>query len=117
MSAETPNPVVKKYDLSGGDKVTVLQPFGKNIYAAVAELKGNDYPENGKIAQNVGRTEFMYMLDGQMEITVNGVTQTVKAGESVQVNDGDTYSIVGEGRSLVIVRDEEEGKTEVLPKE
>ncbi len=117
MSAETPNPVIKHYDLSGGDEVTVIKPFGNDIYAAVATLKGNDYPEKGKIAQNAGRTEFMYMLDGQMEITINGETQTVKAGELVQVNDGDTYSIVGEGRSLVIVRDEEGGETKMLTKE
>jgi quercetin dioxygenase-like cupin family protein len=108
---------VQKYDLSGGDTVEVHQPFGKQVYFAIADMEGNPYPEGGKIAKDNGRIEYMLMLEGEMNITINGETKTVKQGEFIQVNDGDTYSIVGKGRSLVFVKDEEGGKTEILPKE
>lgn len=115
MSEKQP---VQKYDLPGGDKVEVHQPFGQEIYFAIADMKGNNYPGEGKKAHNKGRTEYMLMLEGTMELTLNGETRTVTPGEVVIVNDGDDYSIVGEGRSLVFVKDEQgenPGATQVLP--
>lgn len=112
--------VVQKYDLSGGDTVEVHKPFGHEFYVAIATMNENNYPGKGKIARNNGRTEYMLMLDGQMEFTHNGETRIVKQGESVMVGDGDTYSIIGNGRSLVFVHDEQgekQGTTEILPKE
>lgn len=103
----------QEYILDGGGNVIVHKPFGAEYYSAVVAMEG-EYPGPGKIAHDAGRSEFIYVLDGAFAIRINEGVYHVKAGENVLIQDGDSYSISGQGRCLVLVHDQEGGKTEIL---
>lgn len=100
----------KNYVLDGGSTVVVHKPFGNEYYSAVVNMKG-EYPGPGTIAHDIGRSEFIYVLDGSLNIKVNNDMFTVKAGENILINDGDYYYISGEGRAMVVVHDLPGGTT------
>jgi len=104
------NENLKEYALNGGGKVTVIKPFSANSYSAVVKMNGR-YPEEGKVARNYKRTEFVYIIDGEFKFTINGSERNLKAGETVRLSDGATYFILGAGTSLVMVKDDEGGET------
>lgn len=107
------NEVSVQYALSGGGKVVVHKPFGGDHYVALVEMSG-EYPEPGKLARNNGRDEFIVILEGTFEVTVNDGTQELSAGGAIFVPNGAYYRIVGAGKSLVVVRDEQGGSTEIV---
>lgn len=100
------------YELSGGGKVEVFKPFGTENYFAIVTQNGR-YPEAGKVAKNVGRDEFSLILDGEFEYNVDGQVTKLKKDQSLLVKDGSKYWINGQGRILVFVRDEKNGRTEI----
>lgn len=104
----------KIYDLDGGSKVIVHQPFGSTYYSAVVDMKG-DYPGPGLVAHDIGRSEFVYVLDGSLNITLNKTTYTVNAGENILIRDGDYYYISGQGRAMVVVYDQPGGTSAIEP--
>lgn len=106
---------IQKYDLDGGSVVEVHKPFGNEFYFAVATLDGV-YPEEGKIAKDNGRIEYLFGLEGEITVTHNGEKKVLQVGESLLINDGDTYKIEGKGKTLVFVKDSEGGTTEILAK-
>lgn len=104
---------VKEYQLSGGGTVKVYKPFGDGVYFAIVEMDGV-YPEEGKVAQNIGREEYSVVLDGEFEYEIAGAKKMFKKGDAVLVGDGVKYKITGKGRDLVFVKDVPGGKTEIL---
>lgn len=97
-------PLVKKYALAGGSKVTVYKVFGKRFYFAVVELEGA-YPGDGNIAHNKGRNEFVLVIKGKIEVTKDGITKNITGGGTILLQDGCKYEISGKGKSLVFVDD------------
>lgn len=102
----------KSYPLPGNGEVSVFQPFGKEIYVAVAVTHGT-YPEAGKVAHDVNREEFILVLDGKFDITLNGNKYELNRDEHLIVRDGDKYSIKGKGRCVVLVKDGPGGTSKV----
>ena len=92
--------------------VEVHQPFGNNHYYALVDLNGR-YPELGKIAHDIGRREYMQLLEGRVELTINNVRQVLQPKLSRLVDDGDYYFIEGRGIVMVFVEDQEGGTTQV----
>lgn len=108
------DPVIStKYSLSGGGTVTVHKPFGSEHYIAIVEQDGR-YPEPGKTARNVGRSEFSTVLEGRFEYIIDGTARILEANQSTMVPDGSRYSIEGTGKVLVVVHDMPGGKTEIV---
>lgn len=103
-----------KYDLSGGSEVLVCKPFGERTYFAYVNMPTGRYPEEGKIAHNVGRDECSLVIEGKFFYQINEETITVEPGEMVLVKNGDRYSITGSGKVIVFVEDQTNGRTEVV---
>lgn len=101
------------YELSGGGSVAVHKPFGPEQYVAIVDMAGV-YPEEGRIARNANRDEFIVILEGSFTITRNGKKDIFKAGDTVRVPNGTLYRIEGTGRSLVVVKDGKDGRTEII---
>ena len=102
----------QEYALSGGGTVTVYKPFGDESYVAIVNNAGR-YPEIGTIAHNIGREEFVIVLEGTLLVERNNQRMTLHQGETVSIPDDSRYTIEGTGRALVIVRDQIGGRTEI----
>lgn len=103
-----------KYDLPGGSLVEVHKVFGDEYYIAIVDMKGR-YPEEGSIAKDKNREEYIVLIEGEMNITHNGELKTLKPSDHVLIQDGDTYLIEGEGKAIVFVKDSEGGTSEIIP--
>lgn len=103
------------YELSGGGSVSVLKPFSAENYSAIVRMKGR-YPDVGHVARNQDRDEFIYIVEGEVKIVLNGEQSVLSAGESISLPDGSSYTIEGETVSLVMVCDQKGGGT-VIEKE
>jgi hypothetical protein len=99
--------------MAGGSAI-VHKPFGNEYYSAVVTMEG-EYPGTGLIAYDVGRSEFIYVLEGSFEVRLNEEPYFLQVGENILIQDGDFYSISGQGRCMVIVHDLPGGQTEVVP--
>lgn len=99
------------YDLPG-TKVEVHQPFGSTYYYAIANIY-DCYPEPGKIAHDIGRREYMHLLEGDVTLTLNNASYVLKQGLARLVDDGDYYFIEGKGKLMVFVEDQEKGTTQI----
>lgn len=102
----------QEYILDGGGKVIVHKPFGTDYYTAVVTMDG-EYPGSGMIAHDVGRSEFIYVLDGVFVIRINEELFSIRAGENILIDEGDFYSISGQGRCMVFIHDQPGGYTEI----
>lgn len=100
------------YPLEGGSEVVVHKPFGASYYSAVVTMNG-EYPGAGKIAIDRGRSEFLYVLDGSFDVTINNERYSLEKGENILIRDGDSYFISGSGRCMVLVYDEPGGQTAI----
>ncbi|MEK7595064.1 MAG: hypothetical protein AAB443_00525 [Patescibacteria group bacterium] len=105
---------IKKYELSGGSVVWVVRPFGLSKYFAIVRMTGGKYPEEVKMAKDVGRKESCLVLSGQFEFVINTLGRIVGPLGFCVIRDGDTYKISGRGWVLVLVEDEKDGKTLIL---
>lgn len=105
-------PTISLYDLSGGSTVTVLKPFGAGIYAAICSISG-EYPQRGQIAVNSGRTEYLFVISGRLDVRINDRLIAIGPGQAVLVSPGDRYSLAGVGLVSVLIKDEPGGKTEI----
>lgn len=105
--------IAVRYELSGGGSVQVFKPFGPGTYAAVAEVFG-EYPEQGKLACNFAREEFVVVLDGALQITRNDQVHSLKRDDHITFKPGDCYLISGSGRCMIIVQDQPGGRTDVI---
>lgn len=103
-----------RYELSGGGVVTVLKPFGSSVYGAVVHMAGR-YPDPGQVAHNVARDEYIFVLDGEFEITLNGRKSRLLTNSEILVSANSSYFIEGAGRCLVLVKDGQGGNTELRP--
>jgi glyoxylate utilization-related uncharacterized protein len=99
----------KKYSLPGL-LVEVHKPFGDTHYYALLTLKGM-YPGENRIARNAGRREYVYLLEGEATLTVNGTSHILRPKMHQLLKDGDRYSLQGEGQILVFVEDQINGST------
>jgi mannose-6-phosphate isomerase-like protein (cupin superfamily) len=104
---------MEKYLLSGGGVVTVFKPFGGGHYIALVEQDGG-YPAQGFHARNLNRREFSVVLDGTFEYELDGEKVTLSPGESILVPSEVPYKISGSGRVLVMVDDQDGGRTEIV---
>lgn len=100
-----------KYQLSGGAECTVVRQRGATTYFAHIHMQSQcQYPEYGKIAQNAQRTEYIFVNRGTAEVHVNSNVIHMHEGESVTINDGDTYALIAGAEGLectVLVTDGE----------
>ena len=93
-----------------GVTVEVHQPTGKFHYFANLEVHGN-YPGDGKIAHNVGRKESLHWLEGEGKLILNNRVHLLNKGLRIVMNDGDQYTLAGEGKAIVFVKDQLGGTT------
>ncbi len=106
---------IKRYPLEGGAEVTVHQPFGTQVYSAYVTMPENgQYPGVGKVAKDIGRSEFIFITEGHFSISINQQITKLSKGESILINDGDTYALNGTGSCLVLVKDNPAGRTEII---
>lgn len=101
------------YKLSGGSDVTIYKEQASDVYAAIVILESR-FPEVGKLAKNIKRTEMITPLDSAIEMEVNGISYTLNKFDSIVVCDNDIISISGSGRVSVLVLDSDGAKTEIL---
>ena len=106
---------ITKHKLEGGGSVDVHKVFGEECFIAIANIE-NIYPGNENIAKDVGRSEYLYILEGNFSICVNDKNEILGKDEHLLISDGDTYEITGQGRILVFVKDETGGSTEIIAK-
>lgn len=104
---------ITKYVLEQDSEVEVHKVFGDSYYIALVTLHGR-YPEAGKIAKDKNRSEYLYIENGLITVTHNGEKKELKTGENLLISDGDTYSIEGNGRIIVFVKDDEGGVSEII---
>ncbi|MBP9797871.1 cupin domain-containing protein [Candidatus Woesebacteria bacterium] len=84
----------KKYVLSGGSECTVIRHKNNQVYLAHIHMAIHmAYPEVGSVAKNFKRSEYIYVESGSGLCTVNDQSYPLKKGESILVDDGDTYAI------------------------
>lgn len=106
------------YDLPGGSKVWVVKPYEKDsdgflIYTAYV-WNDCEYPGNGQVTLNVNRWEHITVVKEKITVSLNGNDLELGEGDSVQINEGDKYSIRGKGECLVTVRDGEGGESKII---
>lgn len=99
--------------LSGGGTVEIYKPFGNEIYFAEVILDGR-YPEQGKLAKNFKREEFVKILTGNFRLMKEGIETILKEDDSILISSNECYSLEGKGRCLVMVRDLEGGATDIV---
>ncbi len=108
----------KKYQLEDDSLVETFKLFPPDsegeIYFATVEMNGN-YPTEGSIAKNFKRDEYFLVIEGEFEITVDGKVNKLKAGDGCLALEGSQYLTKGNGKILVFVRDQEGGKSEIVP--
>lgn len=103
----------RSYELPGGQSsAEVHKPFGNNHYYALVDLNGH-YPQADKIAHNVGRREYMHLLKGEVDLTINNEHHLLQPNSTKLVDDGDYYYIDGKGKIMVFVEDKDGGITEI----
>ncbi len=107
-------PQVTKYTLEKNSSVEIHKVFGDEYYFALVKMDGR-YPEEGKIAHNLNRSEYMYVLEGHVNVTVNKKTFPLNKGEYCLVEDGDYYTIEGKAETLVFVKDGKGGTSQIEP--
>lgn len=95
-----------------GALIDVHQPFGEQHYYALAYVDGR-YPEQGKIAHDINRREYMELLDGDIRLTVNDVNHIMRLRSAILVDTGDYYFIEGKGRMMVFVEDQNDATTQI----
>jgi mannose-6-phosphate isomerase-like protein (cupin superfamily) len=105
---------VQRYVLSGGSQVSVLKPFGEAQYSAVVQQRDR-YPTAGFVARNRGRQEYLYLLSGEVKVTLDGNQFELVVGAGILIGDGASYVLLGSGEVLVMVSDQTGGTTEILP--
>lgn len=94
----------QKYILSGGAECTVVRKENSPMYLAVIHMAPESrYPEVGEIAKNSNRSEYIYCLNGSARIHLNNEVIHLAKGESVFIDNGDTYSISAESKGLECV--------------
>lgn len=101
---------VKKYLLPGGSSVEIHQIFGKEIYFAIIDQCGR-YPDEGRVAHDINRFEYLYVISGEIRLTVNSKVHFLMAGQAYLISDGDRYFLAGKARVLVLVHDQKEGRS------
>ena len=104
---------VQSYELNGGSRVTIVRPFEGGTYAAIVEQYGR-YPEEGRVACNHRRREFLHLLGGSITVAHGGQTTELAPERGLMLEEGVRYSISGKGQVLVLVHDEPGGATEIL---
>jgi hypothetical protein len=97
-------PEGQAYELSGGSSVTVYRWPGFEVYGALVELSGG-YPAAGYLARNVGRNERITLIEGTAEFLIDGVLISLRPRDQVLAREGARYSLRGQGRLVVAVRD------------
>lgn len=104
------------YELSGGSLVEVYQPFGNEHYFAIVALQGR-YPETGKVAHNIHRTEHIQLLEGNVKLTINNLHQILQPGLNrlPVVEDNNEYFLEGNADLVVFVEDQEGAETIIIP--
>lgn len=99
------------YKLPGAD-VEVHKPFGNEYYYALVKLDGR-YPEPGQIAHDIGRQEYIQLLEGNAELTVNDIQYVLQPMLGRLINDGDFYFLQGKADLMVFVEDKINGSTQI----
>ncbi|HET9947099.1 MAG TPA: hypothetical protein VFQ63_03480 [Patescibacteria group bacterium] len=104
---------ITKYVLEEDSTVEVHKIFGDEYYIAFVTIHGR-YPEAGKIAHDINREEYLCVEDGEITVVHNKEKKTLKKGENLLIADGDYYSIEGDGRVVVFVKDGKDGKSDIV---
>lgn len=99
--------------LPGGSEYEVRKAESDKYYYALVKLNGR-YPEPGSFARNTGRDEFIQLLEGNAHFTLDGVKGTFETDEPIWMRNGSEYAILGQGKFIVFVRDQEGGRTEII---
>lgn len=99
------------YDLPGAT-VAVHKPFGDQYYYALVELDGH-YPGLNKVAHNIGRREYVHLVEGTANLTVNNIPYILQPIAGRLINDGDHYSLEGKAKLMVLVEDQVGGVTHI----
>lgn len=104
----TPNDA-QHFTIAGGTKGHLFpaHPSGEQSIACV-EASGV-YPEHG-VSVNDRCTETLYVIEGLLEVTVNGVANQLTAGELIMILPGERYSIRGTGKVLDCITPAWDGK-------
>ncbi|HEY4518431.1 MAG TPA: hypothetical protein VJG48_02285 [Candidatus Paceibacterota bacterium] len=91
-----------KFTIPGGTSGAIFPPHPKGEQTiCYVETKGL-YPESG-VSVNDVCTETIYLLEGQLEITVDGKLNKIGKGELLVILPGSRYSIKGEAKALDII--------------
>lgn len=109
--------IAKKYKLSGGSEVVVLKPFGDKNYCAIVNMpEKSNYPEKGFYALNNKRSEFIFVKEGVMEITLNKVKEIIKSDQSILIRSGGKYQIFAKTKltTIVMIQDKPGGASEII---
>jgi len=90
-----------QYTLSGGSQCTVVRRKGASSYFAFIHMEPTcRYPEKGSIARNSNRTEYIYVNHGSADIHMNNQLIHMHEGESIFIDNGDTYALTAHGSGL-----------------
>ncbi|HLL60783.1 MAG TPA: hypothetical protein VK338_03630 [Candidatus Nitrosocosmicus sp.] len=103
-----------KYVIEKDTIVEVYKVFGNEQYFAIAEINGR-YPQPGKIAHDINRQEYIYVLTGEILVSINGQQHSLKPEDTCLIKEDDKYYIQGTGKVLVFVKDGEDGTSKLEP--
>lgn len=102
-------------DISGGSKVDIYSKSeDKRLYFAVVYSE-SDYPEKG-VAINRNQTEGIFVIEGELTITVNDEEIRCVRGDVVYFEEGKEYTVSGKGTAVVAITPAEGGQTEIVNK-
>ena len=91
----------KHYPLPGGECWLYPDCDTGRLSCAYVEQTGR-YPEKG-FRKNLTCTEAFFVLDGEMDIIINGEKQRLKQHDVVYVPLNTPYAVEGKGRTLVFI--------------
>ena len=92
----------KAFTIAGG-VAGLLYPPGPNkaLSIAVVEQDGT-YPQQGW-SINDTCTETFYVLEGSLEVTINGTSTTLQSGDVCSIQPGNKYQVHGTGKTIDII--------------
>ncbi|MBN1263362.1 MAG: hypothetical protein JW991_03310 [Candidatus Pacebacteria bacterium] len=101
---------VQTRKISGGSQINAYPSNRDGRLKFVVVTLNYSYPEKG-VAINQGRVEGVFVLEGSLKITLNGVVHNCPQGEVLYFEEGDKYAVAGRGKAIVAISPANKGET------
>ncbi|MCA9397697.1 hypothetical protein KC573_02610 [candidate division WWE3 bacterium] len=99
--------------IPGGTAILIEPSSQQEMRAAIVEINGN-YPDEGSVGINEGKTELLFMIDGHITVTKDMKTYSLEKHDVLYLEPGIPYSIVGNATVFVAIAPGDAPSTKII---